>query len=347
MSLFFYRLVFKGPVRFGAAGIGLEETAITLPSDGLTSAFLNALAAMEQSKTIEAFISDGNSGNPPAVFSSLFPYGPDPEHQGEQPPLVYALPKPLNAPPVQGNLLPDYGKRLKALAWLRPADAARWLNSTPLSQTELESIFQRSERLAAPRKDDANEQGNGWYTQEIRPRVALDRQHFASQLWACAAVHFSKGAGLYGLVRLRDDWQEKWLRVMQLLGEMGLGGERTYGFGEFQVEGPFPLTSEWEFLSANSGRYLLLSSYYPAETEKASLAHSLEAWDIVERRGYIVSGRRATTLKRHRVRLMVAGSVLKRPLIGSFADVTPNNHEALGLPHRVYRCGLAFTLPLS
>lgn len=133
---------------------------------------------------------------------------------------------------------------------------------------------------------------------------------------------------------------------MRFLGDMGLGGERTYGYGEFQLEGPLPLGAAWEPLfHLPAQRYLLTSVYFPTPAERGRLLEALEAWDLEERRGYVVSGRQTTTLKRKRVRFISAGSVFKQPLAGMLADVTPENHVALGLPHRVYRCGLALTLP--
>ncbi len=64
----------------GASGIGLEETQPTLSSDGITSAFLNALAVRDGAEPVEKYIEESMNGNPPLVFSSLFPYGPDPDN---------------------------------------------------------------------------------------------------------------------------------------------------------------------------------------------------------------------------------------------------------------------------
>ncbi|MBW1990884.1 MAG: type III-A CRISPR-associated RAMP protein Csm4 [Deltaproteobacteria bacterium] len=340
MELYAYCLHFSGPVRFGATGIGLEETDLTLDSDGLTSAFLNALAVKEGPEAVAEFIRQVLAGNPPVIFSSLFPFGPDPLDHSQT---AYVLPKPLSGPPTAPETLRDFGKDLKKLNWLRPQDAARWLASGSLTAEELQGILERSRDLARSREDDPE---SGWFAEELRPRVALDRSHSGSALWACAALRFAPGAGLYGLVALTQQWRETWLDTLHLLGGLGLGGERTYGFGEFVVSGPNPLGDEWEsLLTAPRERFLLLSAYFPAPEERPRLADCLEAWNFVERRGFIVTGRRATTLKRKRVRLLVPGSVLRRPLKGAYADVTPEDYQALGLAHRVYRCGLAFTLP--
>lgn len=343
MNLFIYRLHFNGPVRFGVTGIGLEETDLTLAADGLTSAFLNALAEKEGAPAVESFITESQAGHPPAVFSALFPFGPDPLNPSHP---IMALPRPLSAPPVAPETGREWGKKLKKLRWLRPLYAAAWLRTEVLTEKELEEIYEGSKELAASKKSP--EDKVGWYMEELRPRVALDRATSGSALWACAAIRFIPEAGLYGLVRIRDDWQSRWLETMRLLGEMGIGGERTYGFGEFSLTGLQPLGPEWQpLISLNSGRYFLLSTYYPASHEKALLAEALEAWEVVERRGYVVTGRYTSTIKRKRLRLLVPGSVLRFPLKGTYADVTPDNHLALGLSHRVYRAGLALTLPVG
>jgi CRISPR-associated protein Csm4 len=341
MDLCLFRLHFSGPVRFGVTGIGLEETDLTLAADGLTSAFLNALSEALGAAAVAAFLSECQANRPPAIFSNLFPFGPAPENPSKS---IEVLPRPLCAPPCTEEALRLFGKELKKLAWLRPHDTAAWLQTDPLPQDKLTKLVTASQGLVQQKE---NMDDNGWYKEELRPRVALDRQDQGSSLWACAAVRFASRAGLYGLVRLREDFRPAWLQAMRLLGDMGLGGERTYGYGEFQLEGPFPLGADWEpMLKLPAGRYLLLSTYFPSTSERENLARALEAWDIEERRGYVVSGRHTTTLKRKRVRFLKAGSIFQQPLQGALADVTPEEHLALGLTHRVYRAGFALTLPL-
>ena len=234
MDLFLFRLHFPGPVRFGATGIGLEETDLTLASDGITSAFLNALAESAGADAVTSFISACQEGRPPAIFSNLFPFGPDPEKPSRP---FEVLPRPLCAPPCRDEDMRLMGKELKKLAWLPIQTTAAWLQPTVLSPDQLENLIHASQGLAKPKEHPAD---NGWYKEELRPRVALDRSDQGSALWACAALRFASGAGLYGLVRLREDWRQTWLQAMRLLGDMGLGGERTDGYGEFQLEGPLP-----------------------------------------------------------------------------------------------------------
>lgn len=346
MSVYVYRLYFEGPVHFGLAGIGLEAAETRLSSDSLTSAVINAFYLLEGREGADALASALSSGNPPFVLSSLFPFGPDPDHPELA---VDAIVRPLIPPEVSTpDLMYRFSKELKKIRYLHPADFSAWIFDRPLSAEDLDSIVSRARRLT-----------EGWWEEETRPRVALDRESQNSAVWSQSATWFRKedrdnqgavvrtSAGLYGLVRFFDEtWKERLAQAFRILGDAGLGGERTYGFGLFRFGGFETPGSNWqEILFGKKPRLVLLSLYYPNDAERSGLAEALEAWDFVERRGYVVSGRNATGIKRKRVRMIVEGSVARRPLKGAMADVTPDGAEDLGISHRVLRSGLAFLVP--
>lgn len=346
MSVYLYRLHFQGPVHFGLAGIGLEAAEITLSSDSLTSALVNAFSLVEGPEGANALISCLTSDNPPFVLSSLFPFGPDPEYPQR---LVEALVRPLTPPKFRDpDSIKLFSKELKRINYLHPLDFKAWISDRPLESAELASIVTRSQKLTLD-----------WWARETRPRVALDRESQNSSVWSQTAVWFRKeerdgqgklmgaGAGLYGLVRFRDEsWKETLCEAFRILGDTGLGGERTYGFGLFKFQGLEDPDSRWkELLHGNGTSHVFLSLYYPNDAERQDLAQALEAWDFVEKRGYVVSGRNATTVKRKRMRMIVEGSVARKPLRGAMIDVTPDDAQALGIPHRVFRSGLAFLVP--
>lgn len=338
MKTYLYRLRFKGPVHFGTTGIGLENTLERLSSDSLTSALINALSVMG---TAEKVVSAMIGGTPPFLLSSLLPFGPVQNGSG----IVYALPRPLSKPPVADeSILRDLGKELKRIKYLIPADFGAWIGDSPLSFDEAKAMVDRSQHLGKPWNSQTR---SGWWAIDLRPRVALDRLSQNSSIWHCGALHFQKDAGLFGLARITGEtWKNDLISAFKLLGELGLGGERTYGMGSFNFSGFEPLGET--LISAqqgNSKKYVLLSNFFPADDERQVLKENLVAWDLCESRGYVVSGRMATTLKRKRVRMITEGSVLKMPLRGKMVDVTPNHSETLGVIHRVYRSGLAFTLP--
>jgi CRISPR-associated protein Csm4 len=338
METFRYHLHFRSPVHFGSVGIGLERTEQRLPSDSLASALTNAFAVMgEADEVVEALA----SASPPFCLSSLFLFGPSREGSG----VCYSLPKPLIPPPLEDrSSLAEFGMELKRIRYLTPEDFFRWIGVIPLGKGEVEGVIQRNSELAGYLSPS---ESGGWCASELRPRVALDRESNNSSIWFCGALHFRAGAGLYGFVRvLNEKWKERLTTAFRLLGALGLGGERTYGMGAFDFSGFEGLEDRWRPRFSGGGRgHVLLSSYFPSAEERSDLANRFLAWDMSEVRGYAVSGRTATTLKRKRLRMITEGSVARQEVKGAMVDVTPEHAEAFGLRHRVYRCGLAFLVP--
>ncbi len=338
MKTYLYRLQFKAPVHFGITNIGLETTYERLSSDSLTSALVNAFSVLDKAKMV---IKALREPQPPFILSSLFPFGPV---QGANGP-VYALPCPLMNPTVEDDeVFRALGKDLKRTRYLTAEDFFSWIGSKPLSSEELGAILDNSKEVA---NRWSTETGKGWWATEMRLRVAVDRESRNSSIWSCNTLHFHEDAGLYGLIRVGDrKWKGQIDEAFRLLGDLGLGGERTYGMGTFEFSGLDPIYNVWPFAQGkNPARFILLSRYYPADNERPHLRERLESWDFTESRGYVVSGRMATSLKRQRVRMITEGSVLKRPVIGKMARVTPEKSSDLGLHHEVYRSGLAFTMP--
>ncbi len=338
MNTYLYRLHFKAPLHFGKAGIGLESTEERLSSESLTSALMNALALLGE---VESALEAVQRETPAFVLSSLFPFGPS-QHGSE---IVYAMPKPHSAPEVENeSVLSKWGKDLKRLRYLVPDHFFKWIGHVPLTSKDVKEVINLNRSLALPWDRTP---GKGWWATELRPRVALDRSSQNSNIWFCGAICFQSKAGLYGLVRIDDDsWKPKLEAAFRFLGDLGLGGERTYGMGTFEFSGfqsadPVLLPQSYQ----NIRRHVLLSLYYPSEQERQHISDIFETWDFVESRGYIVSGRMTTTLKRKRVRMIREGSVAREPVKGTVVDVTPENFQSLGLTHRVFRSGLAFLVP--
>ncbi|MEJ5299529.1 MAG: type III-A CRISPR-associated RAMP protein Csm4 [Thermodesulforhabdaceae bacterium] len=343
MKAFFYRLKFPWGVHFGQHGIGLEESSIVLSSDSLTSALVNACAVIGKADEIINAL----SSNPPVLtLSSLFPYGPVFENGRAR--QAYAFPKPLDNPPLSEDAreyLRSSGKDIKKLRYIESKDLIMWLGKEPLSAKDLSNIKNRGMALAKPYNADDR---SGWYVIELRPRVALDRDTCNSSIWYCSIVRFVESAGLFGLVTVEDDKHLKFLEnAFILLGEMGLGGERTYGIGSFEFQGFEPLENLLpEFTTLFSDRYLLLSRYFPRKDEITTLSEQLLAWTIEENRGFVSSGRYGTTLKRKRLFLFAEGTVSRKPFQGCLVDVTPQIGPSMGLDHKVFRSGLGFWFPL-
>ncbi|BCB96601.1 type III-A CRISPR-associated RAMP protein Csm4 [Dissulfurispira thermophila] len=325
MEVYLFKLRFRGPVHFGDTGIDLENVQETVSSDTLFSALMNTISIYyernEAEDLIEKFIN-----NPPFIFTSLFVY-----HKG-----LYFLPKPMDDTFISEDTKRLKGKELKKLKWLEISDFLNWHSQSNLTDKDISNMQQKQSLYT-----DA-------FVREIRPRVVLDRITQQSSIYHCGYIYFKKNAGLYGLVAFSDKgFIEKFKNILYLLGQTGIGGERTYGCGTFKIESFEPVDSTFNMiLHTNTDKYTILSLYHPAQDERQNLRNNLLSYDIIRKKGWITTGRKALTLKRKSVGFITEGSVSKGPLKGCLVDITPDNPPPDTLSHRVYRYGYAFTAPL-
>ena len=172
------------------------------------------------------------------------------------------------------------------------------------------------------------------------PRVTIDRQTNSTSVYEQSGWTFTEGGGLYFLLELRDEGIRKALELcIALLGESGIGSDRSVGWGHFEVEiNPVAADSEWSelFIERTSGTisYCTLSLCCPANTSEAEIAVS---YDIISRSGWILSSSSFVQAKRRECKMFVEGSLFQHPVSGRLADVTPSSFKS---EHDVYRYGL-------
>lgn len=326
MIIYAYKLKFEGPTHFGDTGIGLENVCAWVSSDTLFSAMVNALCAIEGVDKASNFL-EPFKANPPFLISSLFLYSSE----------RYFLPRPLAYNNISADLKNEMGKELRRLNWLDAEGFYKWLHYDELTKDDIEAML------------TAQEEYKKAFSVEIRPRAAIDRATHNSSIYHCGNVHFSDNAGLYGLVAFNDDSaMEEFRSILTTVGELGLGGERSYGCGMFNVicfSEPSDMVRR--ILETNTDRYTLLSLYHPSAVELPSISENLISYDVVRKRGWITSGRNALTLKRKSVGFLTEGSILKVQPKGCLVDVTPVGVDVSTevLNHNVYRYGYAFTAP--
>lgn len=326
MDIYFYKLQLKEPTHFGLTGIDLENLTEWVNSDTLFSALMNAAHTVYGNDFVSDYI-DQFRHNPPFLISSLFLYAGD----------IFFLPRPLS----DGNITPDkrrgLGKSHKKLKWLNLEHFYKWNTGEVITEEDIE------------RMESIQDEYKKAFAVDIRPRVSLDRTTQNSNIYHCGYLYFTKNSGLYGLVAFNNQpGIEKFKDLLASLGEIGLGGEKTYGCGTFEV-------SQFEKVSGlmksimedKADNYTLLSLYHPSDAETDALNNELIAYDILRKRGWITSGRYALPLKRKSVGFICEGSVSGIPLNGTIVDVTPDNYPPDILEHKVYRYGYAFTAPFG
>lgn len=292
------RLRFRAPLHIGSSTLGEEDTHDYAPSDTLFSALCHAYLAAFGTEELEQLL-HRFGGEPPFLVSSAFPYHED----------TLFLPRPRVEPKEQPEGEErDARKLLKDTTWVSLEDFSRLLRGERA----------RGNEGQLPQK-------------ELLPRVALDRDTLSSSIYYVRRAVFPVGGGLWALLDIRDQELEPHLcRAFHLLGDMGLGGERTMGCGFFEPEFgevPRPLAAHLD----GAAPYVALSRVSP-EPEEA--ARSVDRYTLVESRGWMSSPTGAQR-KRRSAWFFAEGSSFNVPVEGRLLDVTPDD----GPGHPVYRYG--------
>lgn len=297
------KLRFRAPLHIGSSTLGEEDTHDYAPSDTLFSALCHAYLAAFGTDELEELLARFD-GDAPFLISSAFPYHGD----------TLFLPTPRIEPPAERGENGS-GKKLKKAAWLSFRDFAGMVEGEAPRETEKFAQY-------LPRK-------------ELLPRVALDRGDSGSSIYYVRRAVFPEGGGLWALVDMRDEGIELRLRkTFHLLGDMGLGGERTMGCGFFEPEFSEP-PPEMRRLLSGAAPYVAISRVSPEDGEM----NMADRYTLVESRGWMQSPTGAQR-KRKSVWFFAEGSSFTGRPKGRLRDVTP----ADGPGHSVYRYGYGMYL---
>lgn len=321
---------------FGELGIGLEGCSERVRSDTLFSALAIAYARLYGSNELDAlFKLFDNNGNPPFRLSSTFIY----HYQGEC--KTYYLPRPkslpINYPASDMTIVKDF----KRLEFLPLSLWTKWYQGVGFEITDQEQLKNKY--------TDA-------FKFEMLPKVALDRSTQASNLYHVNFVRYhwqQEKSGLYFLLFLEgkdNKILETRLRgAFNLLGEEGIGGERSGGSGRFKVKKWEKPPREWTdiiYFNKKNDAYSTIAMFWDQNISENLLQGA--SYELIERGGWIFSPSGQQT-RRKMVRMFNEGSVFqksstqKSPPMGKLANVTPDEKY---VPHQVYRSGITICLPI-
>jgi len=333
-----YRIIPRAPFHFGERGIGQEETAEFPHSDTLFAALISAWRLMYRPERFKELVNGATrfEGTPPLRMSSALPYIGD----------VYFLPRP--AIPLEGTGGErKWGKKVAYLSWRQAGDLmgsdvpAQVRRDHTLMSGRLWMHHQEIQSILEVFGEDDPSKVRAWSQAEAEAmaRVTVDRVDCSSALYYQGMVHFAAGCGFYLLADLAEEGYRGPLENgLEFLGEQGLGGRRSVGLGQFELE-----KGTSEVLSVPPGRenyYWLLSLYHPTREEvRDGDILSGARYSLITRRGWVYSPDDASQ-RRRAVRMLAEGSLLQKPAVGNVVDVQP----AGGFPHAVWRSGLALTV---
>ncbi len=295
--------------------------------DGRGTAFYEQAEAVVRSDTLSAAIA--------STWLQLYPE--DSESLFEQPPYLLS------------SAFPYYRERL-----FFPRPVASKAISLPADQLSAAKTVKKAQWLeadlwvqAANGEPDWHEHGDitdgGLMTVEVqlisdtlwciegKPRIAVDRggSHAADgQLFNFARVHYHPEGGLFFLARFDDvQSQSRFESVLSLLGDNGLGSDRSNGHGHFTFkQSPVP--------ELRVTLPICLSLLNPCNEDMGNNWLESAAYDLVRRGGWIGG----SSWRKQSIRMFTEGSHFSRRLQGRMVRV--GEHPVAG--HPIYRDGRAF-----
>ncbi len=181
-----------------------------------------------------------------------------------------------------------------------------------------------------------------FYSEEV-PRVMVPRQEGNSEPFYFEKLYLN--TNYWSLYLLATGNIEKLENYLNILGEFGIGSDKTYGYGRFElIATKIPINFK---LPDNNSHFANLSLFIPEDNISYDLDQSF--FTITKRGGYITTYP-YTTYRKKSVYFFEEGSLIKlnrKPdnfVAGKLVDVTP---EIIQNEHTVLRCGKSIFIPVK
>ncbi len=324
-----YHLNFRSPLHLGRRGIGLEATAISIPADTLFSAVCQTWRIFHGEGHLTDFLARYETDEP-FLLTSAFPFAAD----------IRFFPKPLGIDP-KIRFSDDDRKALKRVRYLSERRFRQIINGE-LSVPDDADLIRDKDLVNEGQLwiHDADKHPCTVWTTDKRPRVTLDRQSAASEIWHLGGVKFHQGCGLwFGAKFDTEETQTQIETILRVLGDTGIGGERSAGYGLFDIRSkPAEIESERE-----GDRFVTLSPICPRDADELDrLIQNGVGYTLEERSGWIGSVE-GSHLRRQQVWMFGEGSVLNGDgsRVGRLVDLRPE-----ACPHPVWRYAYAWPIKI-
>ena len=179
---------------------------------------------------------------------------------------------------------------------------------------------------------------------EQRPRLRTDQLNQGAgdeAFFYCSEQFFSQTSGLYFLTEFSDsNIQKRFEAALHLLGDSGLGADRSVGRGFFHFE---RYSIDVGVPALHTSEYLLLSLLRPDREEVGKGLLSRGRYSLVRRFGRAGS-HHTERFRRSDCWMLEEGAVLPFKPVGTIPVVLKSDEK---IPHNVYRYAKGFSLPVS
>jgi len=331
MSLVAYRMGFKGPIHLGTGREGDLADLDALPrSDTLAAAIISLWRHVVPSASGHDITHLAE--RPPFVISSAFPVL---RVGGKWEPLLFA---PVSIFDGIGNLREGLRKAFKKIRFAEVVSIRALLRG---DLPDKRSIV--GEALLA--SDFAGELWNN----QFRLRLQVDRlgdRPMEGRLYEFGGLHLGDEVKLSVLLDFIDESCRPDVEAaLRLLGDEGLGGDRTVGYGGFEIE---HIDENFD-PKLGSGARLSLSLLHPSPDEVEHGLLDAPAEYLITQRGGWATASSGASFRRKLANMLAEGSVIQdlgRRRYGN-SPVTREGGDGFGPSHPVFRPGGAVTIPIE
>ena len=320
------KLKHLSPLHIGTGKENYDFSSSVLQSDTISAALAAMRVQCGKSDDVKEFLES-------FTVSSAFPYFGD----------SLFFPKPMGRINVKVSDMDEYPSR-KKLKKLRFLEFDIWKRlvcgeTVEVKSSQLQNEFLLSQqsvaKFALP------------YKSQVNQRVSVPRSDGNdAEPFFFDWTYFHENAGLFCLLEAPINMENEILKLLQMLGENGLGTDKNIGGGKFEVEKGE--TVNLDFVESPNAT-MLLSLYIPTEEEVKVLDLPDSKYELVQRGGYM-AGSSEEDFKHLRKKSIYAFSVgsifpVNRQLSGKIVDLQPDwNDERI---HPVYRSGKPFTISVK
>lgn len=288
-----YKLQFSTAVHFGVNA--LDDCEFTMCADSFFSAMCIEFLNQSEEK-MNIFVENVKAGK--VIISDLFPFIDD----------TYYIPKPMIK--IENNESDGDSvikKAYKKLKYISVDKFEEYLNGNMDVQYELDKF-----NLLLGKK-------------ELRTNVTI-RNYDEATPYRVGSFRFNKNSGLYIIVGYED---EEYLYEIEdcliSLGFSGIGGERSSGYGRYELGfGKLNRQMEERLKSDKAGVYMTLSVSLPKECEMDSVLDKCE-YVLVKRSGFISSNHYVNNIRKKDIYLFQSGACVSDKFTGDVYDVSEGN----------------------
>lgn len=318
------KLHFSSPLHLSRGREYYDESTKVLHSDTIASALFVAAMQLDVSPEIALAMLDE------CRLSSAFPFVG--VHHFFPKPLVHL---PFTFRDVSEDRLGKQYKKIQYLSqhWFEHLLAGEFAVIESGKHIADGSSFLGNVAIAKPYKDS------------VIQRVTIPRNNQGDPMpFFTERLFFHKDSGLFVLIERNEksNYQDLFRAAFRLLGDLGVGTDRSVGNGFFKPEFSelilhIPDTADWQ---CNLGLYL------PKKGELSDQDIENSAWILTKRGGYMAGAAMDDhkCLRKKSVYMFQEGSIVpNKPLLGERVDMSPTWN---GLQHPVWREGRPIFVPI-